>query len=187
MSHLVDAIAANLRRLREQSGFSLSRLASLSGVGKTTLSQIELGNGNPTIGTLEALAGVLGVDAAELLAPAGPASRLMVVRRGEGTGVGSGGAGGNLVHARGAGSLTLEFHRLELEPGARDASASHGSGAHEHVCVARGRIGVAVDGREEVLEAGDYASFPSDRVHVWRNAGEEPAEFWVAVTLPRHE
>lgn len=183
---LVDAIAAHLRRLREQQGLSLSRLAALSGIGKTTLSQLELGRGNPTIGTLEALADALGIDATEFFARVEDGPRIAVVRRGEGERVDGSGLRGNLVRSQGVTAATLEVHRLEIDPGAFETSASHGAGAYEQVCVARGAIAVTVEEETVALAAGDYASFPSDRIHVWRNEGEERAEIWVAVTLPRH-
>ena len=187
MHHLVDDIAANLRLLRERSGFSLAKLAALSGIGKTTLSQLELGNGNPTVGTLEALADVLGASVVELMTPVDRAQSIVVVRRGEGLDEGDSGVTGNLVHTRRLGPLLLEFHRLEYAPGHVSASASHGVGASEHVFVTGGEITVTVDGETEALRAGDFATFPSDRAHTWRNETDDPAEIWIAVSLPRQE
>lgn len=181
-----EVVATNLKRLREHRGLSLARLASASGVSKTTLSQIELGNGNPTIGTIEALAESLSVEVSELLNPVDPGPLLRVVPRGAGAEISGAGATGNLVEASSVGGANLEFHRLELGPGSTESSASHGVGAQEHVFVARGRLVVVVDSERAELESGDYASFPSDRIHVWSNPGAETTEFWVAVTLPSH-
>ncbi|CAG7610283.1 hypothetical protein LEUCIP111803_01289 [Leucobacter soli] len=187
MHHLVDDIAANLRHLRERGGFSLAGLSAASGIGKTTLSQLELGHGNPTIGTLEALAEVLGVDTAELLTPVRTAQRLLVVRRGEGVDEAGSGTGGNLVHTRRLGALMLEFHRIEYAPGTFTTSASHGVGASEHVLVSAGRITVSVDGESATLAPGDFATFPSDRTHTWSNLGDVPAEYWIAVSRTRQD
>ena len=42
----------NIRRLREENKLSMDELSRLSGVSKSTLAQIERGDGNPTISTL---------------------------------------------------------------------------------------------------------------------------------------
>lgn len=67
MSTCVDAhefhnqIAGNIRGFREKRGLTLTGLAELTGIGKSTLSNLERGSGNPTIETLWRLAQVLGV------------------------------------------------------------------------------------------------------------------------------
>ena len=60
-------IAGNLRRIRKQSGVSIGALAEKTGVSKGAISQIEQGNGNPTITTITKLAEALGVGYAALL------------------------------------------------------------------------------------------------------------------------
>ena len=60
-------IGANLRRRRQAAGLSLADLASAAGLGKTTLHALELGEGNPTLSTLWALATALGVPLGDLL------------------------------------------------------------------------------------------------------------------------
>ncbi|GAA3746093.1 hypothetical protein GCM10022225_32290 [Plantactinospora mayteni] len=51
----VPAIAAALRRERERTGISLAELARRAGIAKSTLSQLEAGNGNPSVETVWAL------------------------------------------------------------------------------------------------------------------------------------
>lgn len=54
------ALGRKIKKLREAQGFSLESLWGASKVAKNTINQIELGRGNPTIETLEALAAALG-------------------------------------------------------------------------------------------------------------------------------
>ena len=49
-----------LKSLRQAAGLSLAALAADSGVAKTTVHELELGHGNPTVKTLEAIAQRLG-------------------------------------------------------------------------------------------------------------------------------
>ena len=47
-----DIIGANLRKIRNAAGLSLSKAADLTGVSKAMLGQIERGESSPTIATL---------------------------------------------------------------------------------------------------------------------------------------
>ena len=61
------AVGARIRALRTERGLSLSSLASEAGIGKGSLSELETGRRNPTLDTLYALAGPLGVPLASLV------------------------------------------------------------------------------------------------------------------------
>src|SRR3954451_21862539 len=70
-SRVQNQLARNIRRLRIARHLSLSELARATQIGKATLSSIENGRANPTVGTLSAVASALQVPVAELLdAPA---------------------------------------------------------------------------------------------------------------------
>lgn len=58
------SIATSLRRVRLNSGVSLRRAATASGVGASSLSNIESGRREPTSGTVERIAETLGVRVA---------------------------------------------------------------------------------------------------------------------------
>lgn len=61
-------LAKNLRRLREQKGWSQEKFAFEANIHRTYVSDIERGARNPTIVVVEKLAVPLGVTASELLA-----------------------------------------------------------------------------------------------------------------------
>jgi len=61
-------LAQNLRRLREQKGWSQERLAFEAEIHRTYVSDIERCARNPTITVVEKLARPLGVTVSELLA-----------------------------------------------------------------------------------------------------------------------
>jgi transcriptional regulator with XRE-family HTH domain len=60
-------LAANLRRLRDQKGWSQEAYAFEAGVHRTYISDLERGARNPTITVVEKLAIPFGVTASELL------------------------------------------------------------------------------------------------------------------------
>src|SRR4051794_41954335 len=78
----IATISAALRRERERVGVSIAELARRAGIAKSTLSQLEAGQGNPSVETLWALAVALGVPFSRLIEA--PVPRVRVTRAGEG-------------------------------------------------------------------------------------------------------
>jgi len=69
------AIGRNVRTQRKAKGWSLHNLArAAGGPAVSTLSELERGQLNPTLGTLEAVAGALDVNVTDLLSE-GPTGR----------------------------------------------------------------------------------------------------------------
>ena len=62
-------LAANVKRLRKQTGLSQENFANEHGIDRTYVSGIERGARNPTITVVERLAEALRVDVQELFAP----------------------------------------------------------------------------------------------------------------------
>lgn len=60
-------LGRNLRRLRQEKGWSQEAYAEEAGVHRTYISDLERGARNPTIIVVEKLAGALGVSASSLL------------------------------------------------------------------------------------------------------------------------
>lgn len=57
-----DELIKSIKERREMLRVTQEDLAQLSGVGLRTLKQFESGKGNPTLGTLQKLADVLGME-----------------------------------------------------------------------------------------------------------------------------
>ena len=60
--NLSEIIGKNLKVLREQNGQSQEELAKEIGISASNLREIEYGNGNPTVSTLERIASGLNVS-----------------------------------------------------------------------------------------------------------------------------
>ncbi|QGN54176.1 helix-turn-helix domain-containing protein [Novosphingobium sp. Gsoil 351] len=60
-------LGRNVRRLREEKGWSQEDYADRAGIHRTYVSDIERGKRNPTVTVVEKLAGPLGVSAGRLL------------------------------------------------------------------------------------------------------------------------
>ena len=63
----VSLCGENIKRLRQQKGISQNKLARKSGIAQSALSAIESSVKNPSIETVQMIAGALGVTISELL------------------------------------------------------------------------------------------------------------------------
>ena len=188
MDDLARLVGERLRAARQEHGLSLGALAEAAHVGKGSLSEIENGVRNPTLGTLYALAGALGVPLATLIADRpgvrvaspGIEARLLDVSHdggpdpGPGPGAGLGAGGGQ----------TVEVYRLRLEPGLRHRSPGHGPGVLEHLFVTSGQARVGRLGEEAEIGAGQAAQWISDVTHSYAALGVDPVEAVLVIRSP---
>jgi transcriptional regulator with XRE-family HTH domain len=160
------AFAAALRRERDLAGLSASELARRAGLAKSTLSQLEAGQGNPGIETLWALANALAIPVGRLLEA--PRAEIEVIRAGSGEGLRSDHADyvARLLSTASAAGRR-DIYMIEAEPGEPHRSAPHGLGTREHIVLLSGRALVGPRGSEAELSAGDYIAYPADVAHVF--------------------
>lgn len=172
-------IAASLQQERHRAGLSLAEVARRAGIAKSTLSQLESGQGNPSVETLWALSVTLDVPFARLVEPQRP--RVQVIRAGEGVAVASEQADyvATLL-ASGQSRTRRDIYLISVQPGTPRESDPHMAGVIEHVVLSRGRalVGTADDPVE--LAPGDYISYPGDVAHVFKAL--EPDTFAVLVS-----
>jgi transcriptional regulator with XRE-family HTH domain len=174
-------VAANLRRIRAARGLTLSDLARRANVAKATLVGLEGGRGNPTVGTLAAVADELGVTLDQLVTDA-TAPTLHVGRAGDGAVIRGAGADVRFLHRSSAGGAMLELYALTVH--ARHASDPHPAGVLEQIVLSRGRLHVAVGDAAVELEPGDFLAFSADRPHVYEPRGGTLAEGVMVMTYP---
>jgi len=179
-SDLTPVVGGNLRRLRNQRGHSLEKLAKLSGVSRAMLGQIELGQSAPTINVLWKIASALGVPFSGLISARQEGS-VHVLRAGQAKLLTShDGAFSSRALFPFDSPRRVEFYQLTLKPGAVEKADAHNPGTVENLVVAQGTVEIEADGRRELLEAGDAIVFEADVPHVYRSkAGGESVMFLV--------
>jgi transcriptional regulator with XRE-family HTH domain len=165
--HPSTRVAAGLRRARQRAGMTLTELARRADIGKSTLSELESGKGNPSLETLWSIAGALGIPVSRLLDP--PTAQVHLIRAGEGP---------TLAAASSDYRATLlstslhggrrDVYRITAEPGKGRHSDPHMPGVVEHVILAVGRALVGPAAQPETLEPGDYLSYPGDEAHIFQ-------------------
>ncbi|MFF0743194.1 helix-turn-helix domain-containing protein [Streptomyces sp. NPDC004111] len=156
----VTGIGGRIRELRAERGLTLSELALRAGIGKATLSGLEAGTRNPTLETLYAVAGRLGVPLAALLT-GGPREPM------HGDSV-----TGELLEVFADPAATTELYRLRIRPGRRQTSPAHPPGTTEYLTVYEGVARVGPKDAAFLVAAGEHVSWVADVPHVYEATGD---------------
>jgi len=168
-------IGENLKRIRSEHDLSLGQLATMSGVSKMMLSQIEKGTSNPSINTVWKIADALQV----------PYTSLLEREEDGGTVISSKDIPAQALDGNN-GSLRCYYHhtqdrRFELfhmtiDAGGISVSQGHGERTDEYLMVTAGTLRITLDDGDHVLQIGDAISFHSNKTHTYRNEGSEELE-----------
>lgn len=181
---LAIRFGANLRRLRVRNGHSLGRLAGLSGVSRTMLSQIENGRSAPSIVVAIKIANALGLSIQRLLDDQRRA-RFHVTRRGDV----AGGEQDGPARQRPLNALNRDcdvtIEELRLEAGAQGDVVEVKDERVLHIVVARGEVHVRLcSGEQVLLLEGDSIAIESGSAHRVCNTGQQDAVLY-SITAPR--
>jgi len=160
-------LARNLVSLRHTRSLTQDGLAKAAAVPRSTVANLESGEGNPSLSVLVKVAGALGVPIDELLA-----SPRAMVRRWN--------AGEVAAHTKGRG-VTIRplvpepvpdemMEGLDFAPGAALAGTPHLPGTREFFTCLDGRVNVMVAGERHALATGDVLAFPGNLPHSYQNA-----------------
>jgi transcriptional regulator with XRE-family HTH domain len=165
-----------IQRERKSRHLTLERLAALSGVSKSMLSQIERGEANPTFAVLWSLTQALKIDFADLVA-AGVVHRqnnpIEVVTVAHTPEIKSpDGAWRLRILSPPALAGRTEWYEVEIAAGGRLQSAPHTPGTYEHLTAQTDGLAVetALGGRQ-ALAPGETARYRADVEHEIANIG----------------
>jgi transcriptional regulator with XRE-family HTH domain len=175
VENLAQLVGERVRTERQARGLSVGALAAAAHVGKGSLSEIENGVRNPTMSTLYALAGALGVPLATLIADR-PGAR-----------VASPGVEARLLDVSHEGGQTVEVYRLHLDASVHYCSPAHLPGVVEHLLVTSGRARAGRLGQEEEINPGQAAQWVSDVAHTYAALGDGPVESVLIIRSPAME
>jgi transcriptional regulator with XRE-family HTH domain len=178
----VPDVGANLKRLRADRGLSLDKLATLTGVSRAMLGQIELGQSTPTIKTLWKISRALDLPFSALIgggrAGATTLLRMSQTRRmtnEDGTFV------SRALFPLG-GPRRVEFYELRLSARSEEHAVAHSPGTVETLTVNRGKIEVDIRTERHTLAAGDVLVFEADAPHTYRNPTAQEAVLYLVMT-----
>ncbi|MCD1285346.1 MULTISPECIES: XRE family transcriptional regulator [unclassified Brevibacterium] len=159
-------IATALKRERVRAGLSLSEVARRAGIGKSTMSGLETGAGNPSLETMWALAAALDIPLARLLDPPPHEVALLHTRDMPSLPSTTANYVATLLSASPT-SARRDIYFIQAEPGEPRESQPHPQGTIEHVILGRGAARIEVLGQSYELGVGDYLTHPGDQPHTF--------------------
>lgn len=173
---LNQLVCERVRSMRRERGWTLEQLASLSGVSRSMLSEIERGGANPTLGVAFRIAQAFGLSLGDLVDVPQSRSRIDVVRTGD----------RRLLfrdddecRIRTLSPLHLEkdveFYEVTIRPGGKLDSSPHFAGTREFLTVEKGTVQLTAGDETTELQRGDSAHYPADLPHSIANIGRGDA------------
>lgn len=169
-------LGARVRARRQQERLTVAQLAERSGVSRRMLTQIELGQANPSLVTVDKVARALDTDLAGLALADAPLEVLTVLPVGGVVWTGQG-ASRALLHVATSASGGPELWSWVLAPGDRYRAQPDPPGSEELFLVQTGTLTIVADGAATPVSAGSAARLLSDREYAYVNDTQEVVEF----------
>jgi transcriptional regulator with XRE-family HTH domain len=172
MEQSIDAIANNLRKIRENRSLSLDQLSELTGVSKSMLRQIETGKSSPTIATIWKIANGLRVSFTALLRKPVVQAEVRAFREEKPLTA-------EAEHYRLFPLIPFEPHQsfetyyVEIDPGTAFSGEPHEGNVFEYVFVFKGKLQITVGGKNFEINKNEFLRFQANCPHEYKCLGNE--------------
>ena len=172
MDNINLIIGNNLNAYRKKRGYSLDKVAKMTGVSKGMLAQMERGETNPSISTLWKIANGLHISSTFLL-EAEP-NDLVIVKKKDIVPITEGNDKFS-VFPTFAFDFNKKFEMLvvDLDVGGIHCSEPHENSTEEYIYVSKGEFQLTIQGTSYNLSEGDSIKFLADKAHEYRNNSKE--------------
>lgn len=167
-------MADNVRRLRQRAGLSQQALADAASLSRRMLVNIEKGDVNVSLNTLDRLADALGVLFYALIAPPDTEDSARIDER---VWAGNSADSEARLLASKAARHAVELWSWSMAPGEVYAAEADPVGWHNMIVVIEGRLTVTLGDETFGITAGDFRVFASSRPHGYRNDSDARVRF----------
>lgn len=168
-SDVLSHVSSNLKRLRNAAGLSQAALAETSGVSRRMIVNLEGGDTNVSLSSLDKLAWALGVDFVGMVAdPSVNAKR---------TWRGASEASTATLLGSVPAAASAQLWSWSLSVGDTYVAEPDPQGWHEMVFVSEGRLRIDKEDGAVTVSAQDFAIYSSAQQFSYSNAGTEIVRF----------
>jgi len=175
MDYLNKNIARNLKKIRQIRGLSLDIVSEQTGVSKSILAQIERGEANPTIGTIERILSGLRISINELSDDSSVVSKVVKGKTLQ-----------PLKTKKDAYKIfnyfpfeenrNFEIYWIYINPGKEYKTGGHGLSTEEYIMVYEGEIIILENEESITLEEGDALRLSTEQEHTYVNVGSKESK-----------
>jgi XRE family transcriptional regulator, regulator of sulfur utilization len=173
-------LGRNLSTLRHTRGLTQAALAKAADLPRSTVANLESGEGNPSLIVLVKVADALGVPVDELLASGRTRVRLWRAAEVAEQRIGHGLKARPLVPEP-APDETMTI--MSFEPGGGLKGTPHLPGTREYFSCLDGRVSIGVAGERFELAPGDVLGFPGNLPHAYQNLDRRAGARGVSVVI----
>ncbi|PLR84620.1 DNA-binding protein [Bacillus canaveralius] len=183
MENIQKNIGKNLKAVRNNRGISLDQTASLTGVSKAMLGQIERGESNPTVTTLWKIATGLQVSFSSLINDE-PADIAFVPLQNVSPVIENNGDYRVYSIFSFDPRKRFEIFIVEMDRGSIHTSERHNEGVEEYITVMNGSLEMLIGDNTYQIEAGGSIRFTANKSHTYKNSGEEMIRYQAVMYYP---
>ncbi|PRR81905.1 helix-turn-helix domain-containing protein [Clostridium vincentii] len=176
MDYINRNVSINLKTIRKRKKMSLTMVAEQTGVSKSMLGQIERGESNPTVAILGKIVSGLRVSFNDLVSI--PKEEIYIVKKESLTPTKELVDGYSVyTYFPYEEDTSFEIYVVEIKPGYRYISGSHGENTSEYVNVFKGVLTLEVEDKTMTINNGDAVRFNTDKDHIYINNGDDLLAF----------
>ncbi len=176
MDTLNAIVSKNIRKIRKEKQLNLDELASLSGVSRSMLAQIERGDANPTLSTLWKIANGMHIPFTVLIDHEKKPYDIVRMNEIDPVLENNGGVR-NYSLFPDEDNRHFSVYCLQVDPGNKWDSEPHGLDTTEFVTVFQGELEVKLEDQIFLLKSGDSLYFQANVKHSYRNTGNDTVIF----------
>jgi len=180
LDHVPAHLARNLISLRHARSLTQEALAKVAGVPRSTIANLESGEGNPSLTVLVKVANALGAPIDELLAAPRAKVRKWVAAEIASSSEGRGVTLRSLVPEPVPQEMLTV---MTFAPNASMRGTPHLPGTREFFTCLAGRVTIFVVGERYDLDAGDVLAFPGNVAHSYQNPDSQRRAEGVSVVI----
>jgi len=176
-------LAQNILYLRSKRNLSQKRLADLANIPRTTLTNMESGEGNPSLSNLSKIAEALKISIESLLSR--PRTDCLLVKAID-VPVNMKSRGKVKMHKLLPDQIKgLEIDRIEIDAHSTMGGNPHLEGTKEYLTVIKGEMIIYVAGDSYTVKKNDVFAFPGNQAHSYRNnRSTETIALSIVVPIP---
>ena len=177
----INYLAENLRVLRNKRNYTQEEFSKLSGLPRSTITNIESGESNPTLSKVIAIADALGVTIDELISK--PVSAISLYKEED---LEKELRGNNVEIFKLFPEKVKEvaIDKVVVPIGQTFRGHPHLRGAKEYLTVFQGQLEANIHGEKVIVEENEVLAFPGDITHSYRNIGDREL-IYISIVLPK--